>query len=187
MFTLRAQVFNGRQKWALPTVSGKEIDDFDNNRALYMLGLSCITNDVVACWRMIPTAFDTMIHTVFTDLLPADHDIARNNNVWELSRFAIKKGFSPRTNLVASGITRSMFAALKTFATEREIERYVTVLSPSLHRLLSRSGLTMPRFDSLTDTQRRHLGRTACYIEIDELMDEFIQNRPGNKNLDQAI
>lgn len=173
MHLLRAEIFNGRNQWGLPVSEGIEKDSFDTDETIYVICVRPSTNNVVACWRMLPTTRDYMLNTVFTDLLPGSLTIS-DPKIWELSRFAIKKGFKTNSPMLASDITRDMFSAIRKLSFQMGIVRFVTVMSPSLYRLLSNSGLTMPRIDTKSDKERRRLGRTSCFIDIDERFHYFV-------------
>ncbi|WP_074749333.1 acyl-homoserine-lactone synthase [Halomonas caseinilytica] len=186
MHVLRAEVFNGRNQWNLTIGDGLEKDSFDSNETVYVICVQLSTNDVVACWRILPTTFDYMLSTVFSDLLPAPLKI-KDPYIWELSRFAVKKGLNKCSPMLASTITRDMFAAIREFALQKEVTRFVTVVSPSLYRLLSNSGLTMPHIDNKNEKERRRLGRTACYIDIDDGFHEFIDTGMRSAVLQNSI
>jgi len=173
MYALRAEIFNGRNQWGLPLHDGLEKDTFDTAETIYVNCVDQTTDDVIACWRILPTTSDYMLNTVFADLLPQSLKI-KDPNIWELSRFAVKKGLKATSPMQASSITRDMFNAVRGFASKNVVTRFVTVMSPSLYRLLSSNGLTMPHVDNKSEKQRRRLGRTSCYIDIDEHFHNFI-------------
>lgn len=173
MFALRAEIFNGRNQWNLPLESGLEKDSFDTAETIYVSCVDLMSNDMIACWRILPTTSNYMLNTVFSDLLPPSTMI-RDPNIWELSRFAIKKGSNITSPMHASSITRDMFWAIREFSNKNAVARFITVMSPSLYRLLSNSGLTMPQIDTKSEKERRQLGRTACYIDIDDNFHNFI-------------
>ena len=173
MYLLRAEIFNGRNQWGLPLKDGREIDDFDTLDTVYVICEDRYSDQVIGCWRLLPTTQDYMLKSVFSELLPTSCNV-QSPDVWELSRFAIRKGTGKQSHFLASNITREMFAAVRLFAEHHRINRFVTVTSPSLYRLLTSCGLNMPRIDNLEESERRRLGRTSCYIEIDECFDSFV-------------
>lgn len=173
MYLLRAEIFNGRNQWGLPLSEGREIDEFDTLNTVYVICEDRYSGQVIGCWRLLPTTQEYMLSSIFPELLPTSCNV-QAPDVWELSRFAIRKGIRNQSPFLASSITREMFAAIRFFAERQRITRFVTVMSPSLYRLLSSSGLTMPRIDDLENRERQRLGRTSCYIEIDECFESFV-------------
>lgn len=184
-YALRAEVFNGRNRWGLPAADGLERDAFDSDSSVYVLCLEVARGAVIGCWRIRPTTSSTMLNTIFSDLLPRAQAI-QNPNIWELSRFAIKKGFVKTSPMLAGRITRDMFGCIRAFAFRMEVAHFVTVVSPSLYRLLG-NRLTMPRIDNKSDAERRRLGRTACYLEIDANLDSFIDGVQGYTTLQDSV
>lgn len=179
MYALRAEIFNGRNQWGLPLQNGLEKDSFDTAETIYVICVDLMSNEIIACWRILPTTSDYMLNTVFSDLLPPTVKI-RDPNIWELSRFAVKKGLNMTSPMHASSITRDMFWAIRKFSSKNEVTRFITVMSPSLYRLLSNNGLTMPHIDDKSEKERRQLGRTSCYIDIDESFHMFIDYNKSN-------
>jgi acyl homoserine lactone synthase len=173
MYLLRAEIFNGRNQWGLPLNKGREIDEFDTLNTVYVICEDRYSGQVIGGWRLLPTTQEYMLNSVFPELLPASCNV-QASDVWELSRFAVRKGIRNQSPFLASSITREMFAAVRFFADRQQVNRFVTVTSPSLYRLLSNSGLTMPRIDDLEESERRRLGRTSCYVEIDECFESFV-------------
>lgn len=138
---LRAKVFRDRMGWDVPVLGGMEIDGYDALEPHYMV----IRNDtgrVCGCWRMMPTDGPYMLKDTFPQLL--DGAIApENEKVWELSRFAIETegdnsfGFAERAMEAMRGIVN--------FADEHSIQKYVTVTTPAIERLLRHAGVEILR------------------------------------------
>lgn len=138
---LRAKVFRDRMGWAVPVLGGMEIDGYDALEPHYMV----IRGDdqrICGCWRMLPTMGPYMLKDTFPELA---HGAAlpEEENVWELSRFAIETegddrfGFAERARDAMRGIV--------TFADEHGISKYVTVTTTAVERLLRHAGVETSR------------------------------------------
>jgi acyl homoserine lactone synthase len=142
MHTLRAKVFQGRLGWEVPVVSGMEIDGYDALEPHYMMMREPGEGILRGCWRLLPTDGLYMLKDSFPQLL---HGQAApcDEHIWELSRFAIETGGSGHFGF--SEITMESFAAILRYGHDRGIERYVTVTTTAMERLLRRGGIVIER------------------------------------------
>ena len=142
MHTLRAKVFQGRLGWEVPVLSGMEIDGYDALEPHYMMMREPGQGILRGCWRLLPTDGPYMLKDSFPQLLhgqPAPCD----EHIWELSRFAIETGGSDHFGF--SEITMESIAAIIRYGHEHGIERYVTVTTTAIERLLRRAGVVTER------------------------------------------
>lgn len=146
MHTLRAKVFQGRLGWEVPVLSGMEIDGYDALEPHYMMmrepNAGAKEGVLRGCWRLLPTVGPYMLKDSFPQLL---HGQAApcDEHIWELSRFAIETGGSDSFGF--SEITMESIAAIIRYGHEQEIERYVTVTTVAIERLLRRAGVVTER------------------------------------------
>lgn len=141
LHVLRAKVFRDRMGWDVPVLAGMEIDGYDALEPHYMV-IRDEANKVCGCWRMMPTEGPYMLKDTFPELL---HGAAapQDKRIWELSRFAIETegdsqyGFAERA-LVA-------MRAIVQFADEHDIDKYVTVTTTAVERLLRHAGVETTR------------------------------------------
>jgi N-acyl-L-homoserine lactone synthetase len=78
MFRMRAREFRDRLKWDVVVVDGREIDDYDNEDATYLLVVK--NGKVTASVRLIPTTGRIMLRDHFFRIDP-------DPSVWEATRF----------------------------------------------------------------------------------------------------
>ena len=140
MHTLRAKIFRGRLGWEVPVLSGMEIDGYDALEPRYMLMRDGDT--LRGCWRLLPTEGPYMLKDSFPQLLHGQL-APRDEHIWELSRFAIETGGSDHFGF--SEITMESIAAIIRYGHEQGIERYVTVTTVAIERLLRRAGVVTER------------------------------------------
>lgn len=138
---LRAKVFRDRMGWDVPVLAGMEIDGYDALEPHYMV-IRNKDNLVCGCWRMMPTNGPYMLKDTFPELLNGG-TAPEHERIWELSRFAIETegdssfGFAER----AMDAMRSIVS----FADEHGIDKYVTVTSTAVERLLRHAGVEITR------------------------------------------
>lgn len=142
MYRLRAKVFKERMGWAIPVMSGMEIDGYDALGPYYMM-ISDPSKGLCGCWRALPTVGPYMLKDTFPELLygqPAPED----PKIWELSRFAIEaegpQGFG------FSGISLDALREIVKFGDKMGIKHYVTVTTASIERMMRRAGFAVTRF-----------------------------------------
>lgn len=138
---LRAKVFKDRMGWNIPVLAGMEIDGYDALEPHYMV-IRNDTDKVCGCWRMMPTDGPYMLKDTFPELLNGA-EAPEHERIWELSRFAIETegnssfGFAERAMEAMRGIVN--------FADEHGIDKYVTVTSTAVERLLRHAGVEIVR------------------------------------------
>lgn len=142
MHKLRAKVFKDRMGWDVPIMSGMEIDGYDAIDPYYMMIFE--TGGVLrGCWRILPTQGPYMLKDSFPELLhgqPAPED----PKIWELSRFAIET--DGRHNFGFSDVAMEFISKVISYGHNMGIERYVTVTTTAIERLLRRAGVITSRF-----------------------------------------
>jgi len=168
MFRLRHRVFDERLGWEVENRNGLEKDRFDEESSVYILS-SSEGNEIVGCWRLLPTIGPNMLRDVFPQLL-RDEDMPCLSNVWELSRFAViapagsgdlaQGGINPATN--------DMLKKIYEFSLENDIDRYVTVTSVAVERLFKRAGFPIRRFGDGKAVKVGKVLSVACWVEINE-------------------
>jgi acyl homoserine lactone synthase len=131
MFMFRRDVFIGRLRWDLPSTDDLEIDQFDGDRAQYIIATQ--SGECVGCWRLLQTTGSYMLRDAFPQLLLSGNAPA-NPDIWELSRFAVAT--EGRGAFGFGAETRAMFREAHKFAVQRGVSRYVTVTTIAIERLL---------------------------------------------------
>jgi acyl homoserine lactone synthase len=142
MHQLRAKIFKERMGWNIPIISDMEIDEFDLLDPYYMM-ISGPDKILCGCWRLLPTSGPYMLKNIFPELLHG-HSIPESSKVWELSRFAIMSDVSRSFGF--AGIAMEAMREIVAFGDRMGIERYVTVTTTAIERMLRHSRITVRRF-----------------------------------------
>lgn len=158
LLSLRYKVFAKRLNWELTVKQQTESDEYDVPRAHYLYAKD-EQGPVIGCWRVLPTTQDYMLKDTFPVLL-GEEAAPQQENVFELSRFAVDKDFSAQAGGV-SNVTMKMFQALYQHAQAHNIDSYVTVTSVAIEKLISRMGIPNAR---IGDQQVHMLGETRSVV-----------------------
>ena len=167
MYEFRHQVFHRRLGWNVNIENGKEFDHFDTLNPYYVADFNQ-QGKVDACWRILPTTGSYMLKDTFPQLL-AGHNAPCAENIWELSRFAVdaKKGDNNK-QATLNDLTYMLLQQGYLFAKNHHIERYITVTSVAMERMLLNAGLRLIRFADLPAQKIGRVSTVACWLNIDE-------------------
>lgn len=167
MYRFRHKVFHDRLDWEVSSRNGMEIDIFDELDPIYIVAKTSHRR-VEGCWRLLPTMGPYMLKDTFSQLLRGEA-APEEENIWELSRFAVE---STSAGDLAQGnvgiLTLEMIRSALEFAETRGIRHYVTVISVALERLMKQAGFSVRRFG---DGKAQRIGKVlsvACWIDIDD-------------------
>ncbi|MBK8569364.1 MAG: GNAT family N-acetyltransferase [Nitrosomonadales bacterium] len=169
MYRLRHDVFHDRLGWEVTSDNGMEHDEFDRANPVYVLVRGDgdeDENEVLGCWRLLPTTGPNMLKDTFPQLLHGQC-APQQADVWELSRFAVTAPKYESANYGFSAIPMRMMQKLFKFAQLNGIARYVTVTTVAVERLISKTGVNLSRFGPPIKIGR--VLTVACSIEIDEI------------------
>jgi acyl homoserine lactone synthase len=165
MHRLRHEVFAVKRGWDVKSENGMERDAFDDvPEVMYMVARSTLGR-IDACWRLLPTLGPNMLRDTFPELLHGQTAPA-SADCWELSRFAVATDRAGTSNASVGPVARGLMAESVRFAMERGIERYVTVTTPIMERMLKQTGLHVHRVGP--PIRIGIAAAVACFIEIDD-------------------
>jgi len=144
LFNLRYRVFHERLHWDVRCRDGKETDEYDDIRTVYVVAVDD-QDRVAGGWRLRPTVGNYMLEDVFPQLLhgtPAPHD----PRVWESNRFVVDKHGNRDSGFGFGETALALFRATAQFGVEQGIDEYVMVLSAGVVRLTRGTGLVVHQF-----------------------------------------
>lgn len=166
MFRLRYEIFHEKLGWNVQHQNGMERDPYDDvERVAYVLAKSA-NGAVDACWRLLPTTGPNMLRDTFPELLhglPAPH----SEKIWEMSRFAVATSRADTANGAFGPISKALMRESAAFAAAHGIERYVTVTTPVMERMLRQQGLHIHRMGP--SIRIGIAAAVAVVIEVDHL------------------
>jgi len=165
IYKLRHETFVERLDWEVESRNGEERDEFDRPDTVNVI-VAGTNGKVDGCWRALPTEGDYMLKSIFPELLqgePAPVD----SEIWEISRFAVRKGSSGVNRGCISQISVDMVRSFWDFAQEQGVKAYVTVTTVAGERMLRQLGLTLRRMGEGKSLQVGKEKSVALYIEVD--------------------
>ena len=167
MYQFRHRVFHRRLGWEVNIENNKEYDYYDTLNPYYVADFDQ-QGHVDACWRILPTTGDYMLKDTFPQLL-AGHAAPCAANIWELSRFAVEARNGENTRQAAlNDLAYMLLQQGYLFAKNQKIERYITVTSVAMERMLLNAGLHLNRFADLPAQKIGKVSTVACWLNIDE-------------------
>ena len=143
VFRLRHETFIDRLEWDITSENGMERDQFDELSPFH-IAVKNSAGGVDGCWRALPTTGDYMLRSVFPELLQGEA-IPVGEDIWEISRFAVRKGSSKVAHGYMSEITVNMVRSFYEFAQRMGIKTYVTVTTVACERMLRQLGVELSR------------------------------------------
>jgi len=123
-------------------MSGMEIDGYDALDPYYM-AIKGGNNELRGCWRLLPTEGPYMLKDSFPQLLHGQV-APEAPRIWELSRFAIET--EGRQSFGFADLALAAMREIVLFGDRMGIERYVTVTTTPIERILRRTGIEITRF-----------------------------------------
>lgn len=166
IYNLRYETFIQRLEWSIDAKDGRERDQFDDLDP-YHIAITREDGNVEGCWRALPTTGEYMIPSVFPEILQGEN-APSDKNVWEISRFAVRKGNSSEKRGYMSGVTLQMVKSFWEFAKRNAIDSYVTVTSVACERLLRQLGVNIRRMGEGKVMQIGEERSVALWINVDE-------------------
>ena len=134
-FILRKNIFCDSLEWVKPNADGTETDRLDEEQSYYILFANPVTDEVQGGLRLVPTIGNTLIHTVWSDLLPERDDFC-SPCIWEVSRFCVRKAANPpRYGGLINRVSLSLLLAIPVFAAEFGISLFIAVCHDRLIHL----------------------------------------------------
>jgi acyl-homoserine lactone synthase len=103
MFRIRHDIYVGRRGWkALEKPDGRDVDQFDTDRTVYLLGLDDL-GKVIAGLRLNPTTGPHLIRDVFPHTV-TEGPIPAGEHIYEFTRwFVVKERVTPEQNRRIAG------------------------------------------------------------------------------------
>ena len=131
MYRERKRVFVDRLGWEVPVVAGEfEIDQFDTDRAVYVLALDPGGAQLGSA-RLLPSTGPTLLSEVFPHL--CERGVPEGDDVWEITRMCTHPGVAE-----AKLVRQKLMVGMVEFALLNGIRRFTLVSHiPYLSALLA--------------------------------------------------
>jgi len=158
-FTLRKKVFVDRLGWVEGRDDGRETDRFDEMFNVYVLYVDEETGKVVGGVRLMPTTSDTLLHSVWPDMLDNRRDY-RSPRMWEATRFCVDdEGFAYRKGNFINRATFSLCLAVLDFSAVNNITSIVAICEKQFFDMTQTYGVSAELISRKTDEN----GTDVCF------------------------
>jgi N-acyl-L-homoserine lactone synthetase len=167
---LRHEIFIERLKWPLNCPPGREIDQYDDEAAVYITATNP-AGHVVAGARLLDTSRLSLLADTFPELV--DGPAPRDPAIWDVTRFAVdhrKERTEDCGNLCAA-----LVCALQEHGLAQSLDHYVSVSDVRMEPILRRAGCRMERMGPTI--QMDGTGVVALHIEISHRVLENARRR----------
>jgi len=119
----RKRIFFDRLHWKIPVAAGLfEIDQFDNDTAVYLLDLAPEDGKHLGSVRLLPTEEPHILGSLFSTL--CDRAVPRGADIWEITRFCTAPGVRRDKTIAAR---QKLGVALAEFALMYGVSHYTCV------------------------------------------------------------
>lgn len=181
MFRLRFDVFVRRLGWNLECHDGMEMDQFDNEFAVYLI-LRNDENEVLASARLLPMSGPTLLGDVFPFLIEGV-EIPETPDIWEVTRVAVNHHKTQiDTVRRCSSVAGTLFCAIFEFALAMGLTHLVSVSDTRMERILVRKGWRIERLGSV-----HHLDGIDAVGEISEVNDDALAHMQETNGIDGSV
>lgn len=124
MFRIRHRIYVQGRKWsALAREDGREIDQFDNGDAVYLIGLDSFGN-VQSGVRLVPTTRPNLMRDVFPHTVPSGK-IPSSDRIYEMSRFFLTE--QPRDKAASHRASGELLCAMFEYGLARRLTHFTVV------------------------------------------------------------
>lgn len=156
---VRYRLFVETLQWALPLAShGREVDQFDDERATYIVNLD-LQGNIRAAVRLHDTTGPTLLTTVYKHLVVGE--VPQSSHIWEGTRMLVHPDLPAADSAIAFG---ELLSACVSYGLSRGIECWVSVSDPILERALRRAGAATRRLGPVIEVEA---GVNALALRLD--------------------
>lgn len=173
----RKQIFVDRLGWDLPSKgSWLEVDEFDNEDAVYIMAVSPDGSSHLGSVRLLPTVRPHMLSTLFAGLCPGG--APADEKIWEISRLVATPEGADGRNVLR--VHRLLAMGIAEFGRLKGIERFTLVAeSHRMPALLSIGWRVLP-LSLPVDIGGSFI--EAAEILIEEETFDHVRRRAGSEN-----
>lgn len=117
-FRLRHDIYIGERGWMdIARADGREIDQFDNDDAIYLLGITS-AGEVVGGSRLVPSLKPHLMSEVFPNLAPGG--VPRGKGIYEWTRIFVAPALrTPSRPALAAGL---IYCGIQEYCVQSQIE-----------------------------------------------------------------
>ncbi len=137
---LRKRIFCDRYEWVQAHSDGTESDELDDTYGVVILYLDPGTEKVIGGVRLVPTTGPTLVHSVWSEMLPHPEDF-RSPHIWEATRFCVDETSNIwRKRNFVNRVTLALSVAIIDFSHANDISHIIGVCEKKFFDMSSSYG-----------------------------------------------
>ncbi|GEO80715.1 acyl-homoserine-lactone synthase [Pararhodospirillum oryzae] len=156
---LRYEIFINRLKWPLACPPGREVDQFDDQDAVYLISTNQ-RGQAVAGARLLSTARRSLLGEAFPFLV--DGPVPSDTRIVDVTRFAVDH--RPERVEGCGNLCGQLLCALQEYGLEEGLANYVSVSDVRMEPILRRGGFRFRRMGGMVEMDGT--GVVALLVEI---------------------
>lgn len=162
----RKAVFVDRLKWNVPVVDGRfEVDEFDNEHAVYLIATHPETGEHLGSVRLLPTTRRHLVGDIFSMLI--EGEVPRGDDVWEITRLCTSPALADWE--AHNRVREQLATALIEYALTMGITRYTMMTHTAYLSQLLATGWDVEPLGLPKDVGGQQLGALQVNVHVSTL------------------
>ncbi len=179
-FLLRDEIFNGRLEWDLPTIMGREIDQYDRDDTYYLIAYEKELGVYGGC-RLLPTTTPYMLEKTFEQIDCGP--LPKRDDVWECSRFFIdNRAFKDASSNLVKRATYELMIGLLEFGFYKNLKDIITPSDIRVERIFRMAGCPMERLSKPVE-----IGNTLAIGANVNVLPEYLDNLQQKSGIEDSV
>lgn len=176
-FRLRKRILIDRLSWDLKSTQGKEMDQFDHERAHYLIYKSPKTGKVAGGVRLTPSIACNLTLDVFPSLIDSHRQFSPSPTVWECSRLVTDLAGTEEQRGVIKEATLMLFVGMVEYGLSHNLHSYLATTEVRLERVIKMARWYFERLGAV-----KRVGNTYAVVgllEVSARMNKRIRENAG--------
>lgn len=134
-YKLRKDILVDHYGWELPSIGGKEMDQFDHEAAHYVLVGSSKSHRIIGGVRLTPSTSRNLTYNFFSHMIQDQKLLSPNLSIWESSRFLVDTTYEKGESVVHR-YTYELFYGMLAFSLSKSVKTLITMTDTRIERIL---------------------------------------------------
>ena len=135
-YILRKKIFCDQLGWISVNGQNIETDNLDEEYNVIILFIDTKTDNVTGGVRLVPTIGNTLIHSVWSDMLPEPDDF-RSPQIWEATRYCVNDtDVEGRKSKLVNRVSLALMFAILDFADQNNITAILAVCEKKIVNMI---------------------------------------------------
>lgn len=136
-YEIRKQIFCDKLNWVNSYNEFFEKDELDEEYNVTILYVDPLTDKVAGGVRLVPTLGNTLVHTVWSDMLPEKDDF-RSPEIWEATRFCVsEKDATGRKSKFVNRVSLALMYSILDFTNSNQISSIISICEKKIVSMIN--------------------------------------------------